>query len=318
MLCKLLIFSSSEGLRIAQAIQQNLSYEKYSCKLWNNNIFPLSQYIMNSLDDLGSKYDFIICVLTPDDFAVSRGEIFKIPRDNLLLELGLSIAYLGLKRTIIVNEKSVKLPSDLNGIISAPFLDSDDKDAAVGHVCAKIDQYIDSFANDAVSQKQNWDDYCLLIAGLINRLKKTAVLGGYYFDAIVGVSRAGLLIADLIARAYDQNMPVISLYADRRTGHGTFDSTDSIVDNEYTIQQILSSGIKYILVVDSNTKTGITITRAKEYLQKKLGSQYTVKSAVIVADSSMREKDVKKIDFVMKRMVLTGTRFPYHRFEIVY
>ena len=41
MLTKILIFSSKEGLDVAQAIQRNLFYLKYACTLWTNSYIAL-------------------------------------------------------------------------------------------------------------------------------------------------------------------------------------------------------------------------------------------------------------------------------------
>ena len=43
-----------------------------------------------------------------------------------------------------------------------------------------------------------------------------------YFDIIVGINRGGVMAADIISREYGQIKPVLSLYADRRTGKSDF------------------------------------------------------------------------------------------------
>ena len=66
---------------------------------------------------------FAIFVLTPDDEVKYRGARVTVPRDNLIFELGLSIAQRGLKRTFIVYPKDpkVKLPTDLHGVVYIPY-----------------------------------------------------------------------------------------------------------------------------------------------------------------------------------------------------
>ena len=117
------IGSSSEGLKIAEAIQLNLDHP-CEATVWSQGIFGLSGGTLESLVARLDGFDFAVLVLTPDDLTISRGETNHSPRDNVLLELGLFIGALGPRRTFIVHErdKPLKLPSDLAGVTPATFM----------------------------------------------------------------------------------------------------------------------------------------------------------------------------------------------------
>jgi len=52
---------------------------------------------------------------------IKRDAEANAARDNVLFELGLFMGALGRERTYVVNEKSVRLPTDLAGIATVSF-----------------------------------------------------------------------------------------------------------------------------------------------------------------------------------------------------
>jgi hypothetical protein len=118
----LFVGSSSEGLKIAKAIQVLLD-DSCEVTIWSQGIFGLSEGTLELLVGALDDFDFAALVLTPDDLLTSRNESVSAPRDNVLFELGLFMGALGRKRTFIVYDRSVKLklPSDLAGVSAATF-----------------------------------------------------------------------------------------------------------------------------------------------------------------------------------------------------
>ena len=118
---KVFIGSSSEGLTIANTLKTLLEKE-YEVVIWKD-IFTPGDYTLDSLLKQKDKCDFAVLIATPDDERISRGQRAKIPRDNIIFELGLFIGCIGKERTIIVSDNNVKikLPSDILGINTLTF-----------------------------------------------------------------------------------------------------------------------------------------------------------------------------------------------------
>jgi hypothetical protein len=139
------IGSSSEHLPIAAAIQQNLDYPA-ECQIWSQGVFGLSGSTLQSLVTKLDDFDFGILVVTPVDLVESRGEKTGVPRDNVLLELGMFIGHLGIDRTFMVcdREAEMKLPSDLAGITPALFQQpqAGNMQTALGAACTQIKEAI--------------------------------------------------------------------------------------------------------------------------------------------------------------------------------
>lgn len=138
---RVFVGSSVEGLRIAEAIQVGLDYS-VECTIWSQGVFELSRGALESLVAATKGYDYAILVLTPDDVAVKRNEVGRIPRDNVLFELGLFFGALGRDRTYMVHERDVPLdlPTDLLGVTATTFAKRVDGNliAALGPVCTRL------------------------------------------------------------------------------------------------------------------------------------------------------------------------------------
>jgi hypothetical protein len=135
------IGSSTEGLKIAQAIQQEI-YHSVEPKLWSQGLFRPSQGSLNELATQMDQADFGILVLTPDDVTQSRSEETSSPRDNVIFELGLFIGRLGSSRCFFIYDQTInlKLPSDLYGITPLKYRPHRDGNlrAALGPACTSI------------------------------------------------------------------------------------------------------------------------------------------------------------------------------------
>jgi predicted nucleotide-binding protein len=99
------IGSSSEGLHIAEALQQLLDHEA-EVTVWSQGIFDLSQSYLESLLKTLETTDFAILAVTADDMVVSRGTEREAPRDNVLFELGLFKGQLGRNRCFFVFDRT--------------------------------------------------------------------------------------------------------------------------------------------------------------------------------------------------------------------
>ena len=146
---RIFIGSSSEGIEIARAIQSEL-YKDYSVEIWNQNtVFGLGSATIEALEVAVELYDFGIFVFTPDDEITMRESEHKVPRDNVIFELGLFIGKLGRYRAFAVQPHGteIQLPSDLKGMSIASYdPDSVNIDAAIGPACRQIRTAVKSAA----------------------------------------------------------------------------------------------------------------------------------------------------------------------------
>lgn len=137
----LFIGSSSEGQEIAYALQAGMDGDA-EIEVWSQGVFGLGETSLESLVLAIDRFDFAALVVTPDDLALKRGTTARVPRDNVVFELGLFIGALGRERTFLLADrtKPLELPSDLAGVTRATFEphSSGNLVAALGAACTRI------------------------------------------------------------------------------------------------------------------------------------------------------------------------------------
>jgi CRP/FNR family cyclic AMP-dependent transcriptional regulator len=116
--------SSAEALPIAETGVLAFEHEE-NIRFWNwpDNVFGVSSYPLEDLEEHLDTADFAIAIAQDDDLTTSRKERTPSPRDNVIFELGLFMGRLGRRRTILMKPKgvAVKLPSDLAGVITIEY-----------------------------------------------------------------------------------------------------------------------------------------------------------------------------------------------------
>jgi tetratricopeptide (TPR) repeat protein len=173
---RLFIGSSTEGLSIAYAIQENLSYSA-EITVWDQGVFNLSDTTIESLMSVIENTDFGVFVFTPDDITTIRGKKNITVRDNVLFELGLFIGKIGRKRSFIIMPDNMEfhLPTDLLGITPGKYETSrsdGNQKAATGSCSNKIREAIkklrfieeqdiqtDSASTDKKEEKSKYEDW---------------------------------------------------------------------------------------------------------------------------------------------------------------
>jgi hypothetical protein len=136
------IGSSSEGLSVAYALQNNLE-DAAEITVWTQDVFRPTEYILESLLKQLSIADIGAFVFSADDLVRMRGVEYAGARDNVIFEFGLFVGHLGRDKSIIVAPKddNPRLPSDLLGVNVLKF-QSDradgNLDAALGPASNKI------------------------------------------------------------------------------------------------------------------------------------------------------------------------------------
>lgn len=143
---RVFIISSAEALGVARIIQNALSHDDLVVTLWTDGVFKIASYALESLEVAVDESDFAIAVAHNDDMTLFRGQDWPTPRDNVVFELGLFMGRLGRKRAILMEprEERVKLPSDLAGVTTIPYVYQPGKDAAalMGPACNELREHI--------------------------------------------------------------------------------------------------------------------------------------------------------------------------------
>ncbi|WP_163863179.1 nucleotide-binding protein [Myxococcus eversor] len=140
---RVFVGSSSESLGVAHAIQANME-RAAEVTVWTQGFFELSKSSLESLTDGTRAFDAAVFVFTPDDLVTMRRTEMRVPRDNVVFELGLFMGALGRNRVYFVvpqGETNLHLPTDILGVTPATF-DSKRSDgnleAALAVACNKI------------------------------------------------------------------------------------------------------------------------------------------------------------------------------------
>jgi hypothetical protein len=111
--------SSSETKGLIRGLKLNLT-DEVAVENWATTAWPLSRSTLDGIERKLDDADFAAFILAPEDIAIIRGERVLVPRDNVLLELGISFGRIGRDRTFILAPKGPESnhhrPSDLWGI----------------------------------------------------------------------------------------------------------------------------------------------------------------------------------------------------------
>ena len=187
---KIFIGSSVEGLSIARGVQANLQREA-EVTVWDQDVFKPSSYTMETLMERLEKSDCAVLVLSPDDIARSRKRQFKVPRDNVIFELGLFMGRLTKERVFFLipsNHKDFHLPSDLTGITPIEFEDDRTEpnwQAATAVACDKMRPALVKMTPSVVrTQTEILDDIVKQLRALLERQLSTEYVGAFpvYLD----------------------------------------------------------------------------------------------------------------------------------------
>ncbi|ACK86373.1 TIR domain-containing protein [Methylorubrum extorquens] len=124
---RVLVVSSSEGLKTARALRQELGKdEDIEVEVWEQ-IFAISSYPLDALEEAMKRADFVVAIMRGDDIVVSREMESRAPRDNVILEYGMALGKLGRNRTLMMVPKEIqtKLASDNSGLTYVPYTERD-------------------------------------------------------------------------------------------------------------------------------------------------------------------------------------------------
>lgn len=291
---KIFIGSSSECLDIARAVQLAFSSNshQYFCIIWNQNVFEPNSYTIPTLINKIKECDYAIFVFGEDDVTTSRGKKKKTTRDNVVYECGLATGILGYENCFVLKAPHTILPSDFDGLTVADYDHEQVKNnatAAVGQAVTKFEMIMTKEESD-LSPKISWDKYVSDVKKLCNKIRKSPRQGGFRFDIIIGISRGGIITADLINRKFLAEKPLACLWGDYKSKQPDISFNTNETDiNKYILEAIQDEKYKNILVVDDITRRGKTIVSATTML-KKLYPEKTIECAVLYLPKEYEKK----------------------------
>ncbi len=313
MAINIFIGSSSESLDIAQAVQTELRKRNFNYFpiIWNQGVVKASKYVIPELIAELNKSQYGIFIFNDDDIKKSRGKSVKVVRDNVLFEFGLAVGILGSENCFVFKSQEAKVPSDFDGLSYAIY----NKDNLKINVLAEMGQAISEFehaikTNDYTEIFNNivtWNDYCFNVNTICKKISKSPRQNGFRFDIIVGISRGGIIAADLINRKFLTKVPLMCIWADYYTDQPKilFETPNTDI-NTHMFEALKSDKYKNILIVDDITRTGETLMSATEILKNKFKDK-TIKSAVLYVP----EKHKGKVDYYAEIIENLEIAMPY-------
>lgn len=140
---RVFIGCSTEGKDVAENLQAALGAAA-EVVIWDQGVFTPGHFTMEELEREAQASDFAVMVMTPDDTIQLREETKYIPRGNVLIELGLFMGALGIRRVLMLAPSAPPLdyPSDLAGITRLHAYEADRRDgnllAALGPAALQL------------------------------------------------------------------------------------------------------------------------------------------------------------------------------------
>ncbi|WP_250487000.1 TIR domain-containing protein [Caballeronia sp. GaOx3] len=129
---RVFVISSAEALPVVRELQKQFAYDPFVTVPWNQGVFRVASYTLEDIEREIDQCDFAVAIAYGDDVTSSRGNDWPAPRDNVIFELGLSMGRIGRHRAILMEPRGegVKLPSDMAGIMTIPFVFDPKQDTA--------------------------------------------------------------------------------------------------------------------------------------------------------------------------------------------
>lgn len=146
----------------------------------------------------------------------------------------------------------------------------------------RIPQTLTSLGEDCDNENLSWEDWWKRINEHANELRK--LHEKYDIHVVLGIANGGLLVADLLGRLVFKDVPILSLWADRRSRSNFGNNVDRscyFFDNPYnqgTMKSIRETYFKNvsvdhkigILLLDDLIYTSNTALQAHQFIKKEL------------------------------------------------
>jgi hypoxanthine phosphoribosyltransferase len=261
---RVFLASSTEAQRIMTAIALLVERAGGVPLQWPD-AFPVGNFILEALLDASRNVDAAIIIASPDDRGVVRRKSSFMPRDNVLVELGIFLGTLGRKKVALVYAErahgKLRLPGDLNGLTYMSYNESTPVENQ-----ARITEWIRGLgASRQVAEtlpspedaRYRWGHVELGIQLLLKKMSDDH----YLPDAVIGLGRSGAVIGGLIA-SHLGSIPL--RVVDLKYSEGT----SELIVNFQQEGIAIPAEAKKLLVVEGATTGGVTPREAKKLLER--------------------------------------------------
>jgi predicted nucleotide-binding protein len=142
------VASSGAAKPILDRVSKGLRSDNRKVNAWSDpDIFAPSDFTLDSLLAQAQAVDFAVIVATPDDLVQKNskswwrgGNVQQAARDNVLLEFGLFAGALERQRVVVLEQKGVGLPTDMQGLTTLRFTDQSDLDGKIAEIARCVDR----------------------------------------------------------------------------------------------------------------------------------------------------------------------------------
>lgn len=295
---RVFIGSSSESLPVARAVQSELrSYKSFSPVIWNQGIIRAGRYTIPELIKELTRSDYAIFIFSDDDKLYTRRKTVTVPRDNVVFECGLATGMIGISNCFVLKSKKAKIPSDYDGLSVIEYELINKELSAAENLRAELAPAVDQFVvgisenspKESSERVRTWLNYCDALSVLCNKLAKSPRNGGFRFDAIIGITRGGIIAADIINRKCMTPVPLACI----TPGYSSQGNSNFDIEEDSINYWALNAMSKYqnILLVDDISRTGQTLPEAKNLLTYLFPDKNIKTAAVFVSDAHKKDVD---------------------------
>jgi hypoxanthine phosphoribosyltransferase len=252
---------------------------------------------------------------------------------NVFFELGMRYA---LRRsiTILLRNQESRIPFDVNvyrsisyktlrfeqaaqelaeAIIHASATETAQSDSLVYDVFPHLEVNIPGVYDSGDTPERGtsglmpWKEFHDRINAVVEVLRDVVTNGLYVPDVLLGISNGGLIVADLMGRSLFHK-PLLSLWANRPAGLQMFNnqynsSTLRTIKDENSTKEREHKGIE-ILLIDDIVSTSQTISLAKEFLERNLPPNTTIRFL------PMFNRNQKNRDVIRGLLLYDDSRIP--------
>jgi Predicted nucleotide-binding protein containing TIR-like domain len=133
---RIFIGSSAERLAVLEQVE-NFLQSIGDCHRWTG-AFTANKSNLDSLIQQTRLSDFSVLIAMKDDILIKKGETKEVARDNMILEFGLFLGAAGIRKSFLLVEEGIDLPSDLDGITLHNFTQQAGKYNSLDEVCKTL------------------------------------------------------------------------------------------------------------------------------------------------------------------------------------